>query len=246
VGPRAREPRLLPVGDAAVLAEFDDQRALLAAYRALSGRPPDGVLDLVPAARTLLVTFDRRLTSPERLAAQLVHPAEPPGDQTADQAADPRADQPPRDPAPATAAEVVVPVHYDGPDLEEVGAVTGLSVDEVVARHTAPLYTVAFCGFVPGFAYLDGLDPRLTVPRRPSPRVRVPAGSVAVADRYTGVYPAASPGGWRLLGRTDAELWNLERRPPALLTPGTRVRFRAIPAGAPGPAHSRAGTGEPA
>jgi KipI family sensor histidine kinase inhibitor len=243
VGQSARGPRLLPVGDAGVLAEFDDPRTLLAAYRALSERPPDGVLDLVPAARTLLVTFDRRRTSPERVGA-LFADAAATRDQTADQTADQTVARQVEDRVPARPAEVVVPVCYDGPDLEDVSALTGLSVAEVVARHTAPVYTVAFCGFAPGFAYLDGLDPRLAVPRRQSPRVRVPPGSVAVADRYTGVYPSASPGGWRLLGRTDAELWNLERRPPALLSPGTRVRFRPIPGGAAGtaPTGTSAGT----
>ncbi len=93
--------------------------------------------------------------------------------------------------------------------------------------HSGAGYTVRFCGFAPGFAYLDGLDPRLHVPRRDDPRTSIPAGSVAIAGEFAGVYPRASPGGWRLLGRTDASLWDVDRDPPALLTPGTRVRFRA-------------------
>jgi KipI family sensor histidine kinase inhibitor len=102
---------------------------------------------------------------------------------------------------------------------------TGLSAAEIVERHSRALYTVALCGFSPGFAYLVGGDPRLRVPRRETPRTAVPAGSVAIADRYTGVYPRPLPGGWRLIGRTDAALWRLDRDPPSLLAPGARVRF---------------------
>ncbi|CAM5783829.1 5-oxoprolinase subunit B family protein [Cellulomonas persica] len=120
---------------------------------------------------------------------------------------------------------VVLPVTYDGPDLREVAALTGLSVEEVVARHVGATYTVAFGGFMPGFAYLVGLDPALVVPRLATPRPRVPAGSVAVADRFTAVYPASTPGGWRLLGTCPTRLFDVSRDEPALLTPGTRVRF---------------------
>jgi KipI family sensor histidine kinase inhibitor len=120
---------------------------------------------------------------------------------------------------------VEIPVTYDGEDLGEVAALTGLSEAEVVARHQGASYRVAFCGFSPGFAYLTGLPRELHVPRRETPRTVVPAGSVAVAGDYASVYPRASPGGWRLLGRTDVPLWDLDRDPPALLRPGTRVRF---------------------
>jgi KipI family sensor histidine kinase inhibitor len=120
---------------------------------------------------------------------------------------------------------VEVPVVYDGADLADVAAETGLSVEEVIARHAAGGYVVRFCGFAPGFAYLDGLDPGLHVARRSEPRTAVPAGSVAVAGEFTGVYPHPSPGGWRLLGHTDAPLWDVTRDPPALLGPGTPVRF---------------------
>jgi len=120
---------------------------------------------------------------------------------------------------------VVLPVTYDGPDLDDVARATGLPVDEVVARHAAATYTVAFGGFMPGFAYLVGLDPALVVPRRDTPRPRVPAGSVAIADRFTAVYPAATPGGWRLLGTCRTPLFDVTRDEPALLTPGTCVRF---------------------
>jgi KipI family sensor histidine kinase inhibitor len=119
-------------------------------------------------------------------------------------------------------------VRYDGPDLAAVAERAGRPEAEVIARHTAGDYRVAFCGFAPGFAYLTGLDPSLHVPRLARPRTRVPAGSVGIAGEYTAAYPRPSPGGWHLLGRTDADLWDLARAEPALLTPGTRVRFEAI------------------
>ena len=120
---------------------------------------------------------------------------------------------------------MTIEVVYDGEDLHEVARITGLDPEEVVRRHRDGDYEVAFCGFSPGFAYLRGLDPALVVPRLPSPRTVVPAGSVAVADTWSAVYPRRSPGGWRLPGRTDAVLWDLARPAPALLVPGTRVRF---------------------
>ena len=118
-------------------------------------------------------------------------------------------------------------VVYDGPDLTDVAALTGLTVAEVIARHAAAVYQVGWLGFSPGFGYLTGLDPVLaTVPRLDSPRLSVPAGSVAIAGGLAAVYPAASPGGWRLLGRTSARLWDPGRARPALLSPGMTVRFR--------------------
>lgn len=199
-------PRILRAGDAAVLLEFDSAEQVAAARRSLLRRPPAGVVELVPAARTILVHYDPAAFSPDGLAAPLAEA------ETA--------------PAPAAVSRLVtVPVVYNGPDLEELSATTGLSVAEIVERHAAPEYVVAFCGFAPGFAYLTGLDPLLRLPRRATPRTRVPAGSVAIADEFAGVYPSASPGGWHLLGRTDAVLWDLDRDPPALLAPGTRVRF---------------------
>jgi KipI family sensor histidine kinase inhibitor len=135
--------------------------------------------------------------------------------------------------APAAAAPgidvptVVVPVVYDGDDLAEVADRTGLTVAEVVARHTATEYRSVMLGFTGGFAYLSGLDPALRLPRRATPRLRVPAGSVAIAGEQAGIYPNASPGGWHLLGHTDLCVFDPDRSPPALLVPGTPVRFEA-------------------
>ena len=122
---------------------------------------------------------------------------------------------------------VELPVRYDGPDLAFAAESWGVSETEAVGLHTGRDYLVAFCGFAPGFAYLRGLPDRLALPRLATPRTRVPVGSVAVADRWTGVYPSASPGGWRLLGRTEVTLFDATREDPALLAPGTRVRLVA-------------------
>ncbi|MEQ0560622.1 allophanate hydrolase subunit 1 [Amycolatopsis sp. NEAU-NG30] len=200
--------RLLPCGRRALLAELDD---VLGFQAALEQAPPDGVVELVPAARTLLVRFDPAVTDAGRLGAALRRVS-------------------PVDSRAADAGEVVIPVVYDGEDLADVAAETGLSVASLVDRHTAGSYVSAFCGFAPGFAYLTGSDPALHVARRSSPRTRIPPGSVAVAGEYSAVYPSASPGGWRLLGRTDVRVWDVERDPPNLLPPGTRVRFRAVTA----------------
>ena len=128
---------------------------------------------------------------------------------------------------PAAAVQVEVPAWFDGDDLPDVADRWGLSTGEAVARLVNTRFTVAFCGFAPGFAYLRGLRDEWAVPRLPAPRPRVPAGAIALAGGYAGIYPASSPGGWRLIGRTDVELFNVRREPPALLTPGTRVRLVA-------------------
>jgi KipI family sensor histidine kinase inhibitor len=199
--------RLYPYGDRAVLAEVAGAAEVLALRAAAAGLPGTG--ETVPGARTLLVPFDPAVTTAARVRAALISAAAAPADH-----------RPP-------GAAVELDVRYDGADLAAVAAESGLDPAEVVRRHTAVEYTVAFCGFSPGFAYLDGLDPALYVARLAEPRTAVPAGAVAIAGGFTGVYPRASPGGWRLLGRTDADLWDLARTPPALLPPGTRVRFRA-------------------
>jgi KipI family sensor histidine kinase inhibitor len=192
-------------GESALLIETDE---VLGWYTALTDRPLPGVVDLVPAARTLLVRYGSDVDH-ETVVARL-------SDVTPSSAA-------------VTAGEpVTIPVRYDGEDLAEVAAATGLAEDEVVSVHSGAEYTVAFTGFAPGFGYLTGLDDRLRLPRRETPRTRVPAGAVAVAGEYTGVYPRPSPGGWHLLGRTTAPLWDPSRETPALLRPGVRVRFEAV------------------
>jgi KipI family sensor histidine kinase inhibitor len=197
-----------PCGDTGLLVELDTLDEVLGLYAALAGAPPDGVVDLVPAARTVLLRV--------RSAADL------PG-----VARDVRA----REPAPTgdrAAGEVTeIAVTYDGEDLDDVAAHTGMTRDEVVEAHTGRLWTVAFAGFTPGFGYLATDDDRLHVPRRSSSRTRVPAGAVGLAGEFSGVYPRESPGGWQLIGRTDHVLWDLDRDPPAVLVPGARIRFRA-------------------
>jgi KipI family sensor histidine kinase inhibitor len=165
-----------------------------------------GVQDLVPAERTLLVRFDPRVCSLEEVRTWVAgtSPAEAVG----------RTDE-----------EIELPVRYDGEDLADVGRLTGLGPDGVVAAHSGRSWTVAFAGFAPGFGYLVGGDERLRVPRLASPRVRVPAGAVALAGHYSAVYPRVSPGGWRLIGHTVTAVWDLGANPPALLRPGARVRF---------------------
>jgi KipI family sensor histidine kinase inhibitor len=135
------------------------------------------------------------------------------------------------EPTDMDSAEIEIPVRYggaDGPDLVALAKHTGLSVDEVVKRHTQAEYVVFFLGFQPGFAYLGGLDPALAMPRRAEPRIEVPAGSVGIGGAQTGIYPAASPGGWQLLGRTELKLFDPARNPPTLMQPGDRVRFTAL------------------
>ncbi|WP_129658390.1 urea amidolyase family protein [Rothia halotolerans] len=206
--------RLRPAGDDAVLLDCGDLEGALRAFSRLDAAREAGELrieDLVPAAETVLVRGGEA-RAPRRLAARLEELLR--GAETA--AA--REEEVP---------ETVIPVSYDGEDLAEVASLTGLSVEEVVERHTAARYTVAFTGFAPGFAYLSGGDPALDVPRRSSPRPRIEAGSVGLAGPFSGVYPRQSPGGWQLIGHTESVLWDLDREPPALLMPGGRVRFVA-------------------
>lgn len=188
-------------GDDALLVEVADHHAALALYRAAC-EAGAAVRDVVPAARSVLLDGVADLDAVERDLRTWEHAA-----------------------APAARPVVEVPTVYDGPDLEEVARAWGMTTAEVVATHTGLEHEVAFCGFSPGFAYCAGLPENLAVPRRHDPRPRVPAGSVAVADRWTGLYPTDSPGGWQLLGRTDLVLWDPDRDPPATLAPGTRVRL---------------------
>lgn len=206
--------RFLPCGADALLVEITDtdpDRAL-AGVLALEARLREAApaLEAVPAARTVLVRWPagKDPAGARRLVAQLAEAADPGS-------------------LPEPTRTVTIPVEYAGPDLAEVSRLTGLSEAEVIDAHTGTPWRVAFGGFAPGFAYLVGGDPRLEVPRRPEPRTRVPVGAVGLAGRFSGIYPRESPGGWQLLGTTDASLWDPDREPPALLTPGTEVRFLA-------------------
>ncbi|CAL9578943.1 hypothetical protein SUDANB6_05023 [Streptomyces sp. enrichment culture] len=197
---------VLPAGDDALLVEVASGEEAEALHAELLRRRAEGSLtvrEIVPAARTVLLDG---LADPARLAAELTAAEVPP--------------------APPRVGDVVeLPVRYDGPDLADVAARWGVTEREVARIHAGTEFRVAFCGFAPGFGYLTGLPPRCHVPRRDTPRTAVPAGSVALAGPYTGVYPRSSPGGWRLIGTTDAVLWDHTRVPAALLSPGTRVRF---------------------
>lgn len=195
--------RILPMGATAVIVE-DPPGGPAAWSLGLRGHDEAGIVEVVPAATTVLVVCD----SPSRLAGLVGR-------------------LPSVEPAPvAGAAETVrIPVRYDGVDLDDVATLTGLEVERVVELHAGADYTVAFCGFAPGFAYLAGLPAELHLPRRATPRTRVPAGSVAIAAEYSAVYPGASPGGWHLIGRTDLVMFDPEAADPSLLVPGTPVRF---------------------
>jgi KipI family sensor histidine kinase inhibitor len=199
-----------PAGDAALLVDADGIAPRLAS--AISSCRLPGILDVVPGARTVLVSTEPGSWDLAELGRRIQ--------------VLPLPDVPAQDWALAE-----IPVTYDGPDLAEVAALTRLGISDLIARHQAAEYRVGWLGFSPGFGYLTGLDPALkAVPRLATPRRSVPVGSVAIAGGLTAVYPAASPGGWRLLGRTTATLWDPRRDPPALLAPGMRVRFRAAAA----------------
>jgi len=200
-------PTVLPCGDRALLVEVTEGADVRALAAALERTPLPGQEELVPAARTVLVRLDRAPTEADVAALRRLRPVA---------AAD-------RGPA----REVLLDVVFDGADLAEVAERTGREVDALVDVLTGTELTVAFSGFAPGFGYLTGLPADLHVPRRATPRTRVPAGAVGLAGPYAGVYPRASPGGWQLVGRTDAVLFDVDRDPPALLVPGTTVRFRA-------------------
>ncbi len=211
--------RLLTCGEHAVLVELDGLEEVLvldgavrAAVQAGDGAFAD-VVDVVPAARTLLVVVREGADLTPVRRALLMLPTAGPTRATADASSQ------------GMPHVVEILVHYDGPDLDEVAELTGLAPAEVVAAHTRTPWRVAFAGFAPGFAYLSGGDPRLQVPRRSEPRTSVPAGSVGLAGEFSAVYPRSSPGGWQLLGHTDAILWDVDRQPPALLQPGSMVRF---------------------
>ncbi|RMB59003.1 5-oxoprolinase subunit B family protein [Tessaracoccus antarcticus] len=208
--------RVLPYGQRAWLLEMEDAtgvRSLDAALRLLrvdGGGAWARIVDVVPAARSVLVTA-----------------ASPSDAEALRNMLEALTDLPPRDSPDGRTVEI--PVTYDGPDLEFVARACGLDVDEVVTAHTGTPWTVAFGGFAPGFAYLADGDARLRVGRREEPRTIVPPGAVALADGYSAVYPRRSPGGWQLIGHTRSAMWDASMAEPALLRPGMRVQFRALP-----------------
>ena len=175
---------------------------------ALRGLNIDGVSDVVPAEATMLVRCEHHVAR-ESVLSRLNEAIELLDQFTLIV-----------DPSP-----VEIAVRYDGEDLSTIAQQCGISIEETINRHVAGEYVAEFCGFAPGFAYLSGLDPILQIPRRDTPRTRVPAGSVSIAAMYSAVYPSASPGGWHLIGSTSAAVWDAERNPPALIEPGRRVRF---------------------
>jgi KipI family sensor histidine kinase inhibitor len=191
-------------GDRGLLVELPDNAAAVRAARLLREERPE-LVDVVIGHTTVLVTWVGEMPDLSELAERAL-------------AGEPE----------AVGGSIEIPVTYDGPDLDEVASLTGLSQEEVVARHTGAEHVAAFLGFQPGFAYLTGGDERLHVPRRDVPRTQVPGGTVAIAGPYSGVYPRDSPGGWRLLGSTTAVMFDPGREPPALLAPGDRVRFVAV------------------
>ncbi|WP_125610597.1 5-oxoprolinase/urea amidolyase family protein [Specibacter cremeus] len=217
---------ILPAGDRAILVELDSLAAVLSLQAALQAHPLAGQIDVVAAASTVLVTAASSEDA-RRIAAHV---------RTLDLGQRPEID----------AALVTIEVVYDGEDLAAVGELTGLGAEGVVAAHTGSVWTAAFGGFAPGFTYLAGGDARLEVPRRATPRTAVPAGAVALGGAYSAVYPRQTPGGWQLIGRTDAVLWDLDRSSPALIRPGNRVQFNAVRATALAPASTSATKGAPA
>jgi KipI family sensor histidine kinase inhibitor len=203
------DPVLRPMGERAVLAEVASLQEVLALHAALAASRPDGVVDLVAAARTVMVTVEPAVLSVSAARGWIL-----------------RAAMDAEGAPPASGPVVEVPIQYDGPDLADTAQLLGVSVETLVSRHRDAAWTVAFTGFAPGFAYLVSADWPFDVPRLTAPRTRVPAGAVGVAAEFTGAYPRATPGGWRLIGSTGAVLFDAGSAEPALLTPGARVRLR--------------------
>lgn len=204
--------RIGAFGDSAVLVELEQRfdEGVVSRARAIADAwEAEGSGDAIPAYASVLLRFDPAGMRPEEAVRRAGRVAR-------------------ARPRPATARSgrlVEIPTRYDGPDVPEVAALSGVTPDELVALHAGRDYTAFFLGFMPGFAYCGRLDPRIVAPRLEVPRVRVPTGSVAVADGQTAVYPFASPGGWRLIGRTDLRLFDAAADRPALIAAGDRVRF---------------------
>jgi KipI family sensor histidine kinase inhibitor len=208
--------RVLPVRDGVLLFELPGLAPTLGLLAALEADPLEGVTEMIPAARTILISFDEMVTAPAALVTQVRA-----------RLGQARASD--------DGALVEIPAVYTGEDLPVVADLLGVTVAEVIRRHTDADYRVAFTGFAPGFAYLSAGEAGVTVPRRSSPRTLVPAGSVAVAGGFSGVYPTASPGGWHLIGTTPLVMFDVRRQPATLLQPGNRVVFRDMSKGVPVP-----------
>ena len=204
--------RFLGVNNSAFLIELADLEETLALFDRLQQeirreeKDLQAIVEIIPAARTLLIRFDPLLADENTLETKIAGLKLEKGQQKSGKL-------------------VEIPVVYDGEDLDDVAALLKIDREEVIRRHTESHYQVAFCGFAPGFAYLTGGDPLFNVPRRASPRKSIPAGSVALAGKFGGVYPQPSPGGWQLIGRTNVKMFDLDRDPPSLLKPGDRVHF---------------------
>jgi KipI family sensor histidine kinase inhibitor len=207
--PPAGRPQLRRCGESGWLLDLEDNQSVHRWAAAVRGARLTGVTEVVPGLNTLLVTIDPSLTTQHVLRGALANLDPGEHDSTAGD-------------------HHVIDVRYDGEDIDEVARLTGLTSAQVVAAHTGTPWRVAFCGFAPGFSYLVGGDPRLRVPRRNEARVRVPAGAVAIAGEFSSIYPRVSPGGWQLLGHTDATLWDVDAEPPAVLLPGAVVEFRDV------------------
>ena len=214
-------PAISPLGDSAIALRFGEgisealSETVVSRARSISKAEIIGVTDVVPAYTTLTVFYDAAMIGYDDIRRRIVAAlSEDAGDRARTLAPQSRLHR--------------IPVVYDGEDLDDVASRTGLTFDDVVSIHSATEYRVFVTGFVPGFAYLGVLDERLALPRRESPRKRVPPGSVAIADRQTGVYPSATPGGWHLLGTTAEQMFDVTRNPPSLLQVGDRVLFEPI------------------
>lgn len=210
----------MPLGDSAISIVLGTERStdllnrVHATAAALAAEKLPDVQDIVPAYLGVAVFYDSLHASYGEMSAKVLAVCERVMDSTT---------------ATDQIREHQIPVTYDGLDLADVSASCRLSIEEVIARHSGGRYTVDLLGFVPGFGYLSELDPSLQLPRRPQPRPRVPAGSVAIAGAQTAVYPLETPGGWHIIGRTNTVMFDPERDPPALLRPGDTVRFVPLP-----------------
>ena len=198
--------RFLAVNLSSFLVELASLDDTLALFDALSSTPEKGIEEIIPAARTLLIRFQPMQTSMAQLAKKIVQ-------------------RPLNQRSVRTGKQVTIPVHYNGEDLPAVAELMGIDIQDVIRRHQECTWNVAFTGFAPGFAYMVSDTGGWQTPRRSTPRTRIPAGSVALAGEFSGIYPQASPGGWQLIGQTELQMWDLARKQPALLLPGSQVQF---------------------